>query len=265
MLRSDERRGRKKKLCFYTCFFGPNGLDCDVINTIPSRKYDCFYLTNNTQTYERLQSTEWISVFLPIPIKENNNLNAFDSKFFKACPHLIKELENYEYTVYIDSKSVLVNESLLIQLINKYSHAPILMIPHRWWPCIHKAVIFEFSQSLQQDRYVQEKQKILDYINNKIEKGYSLSLPMHYETGFIVRKNHHDLIIKLNEAWYREIVQCGIQCQISFFFVQQMFPNTVQSLTYPLDPLIVSDPSSLNKKITRKMKDGFCFWHVTDP
>ena len=131
------------------------------------------------------------------------------------------------------------------------------MIPHRWWPSIDQAVVYEFQKSMEQERYVKEKERIMNYINNKKEEGYDLTLPMHYETGFIVRKQHDDKVIRLNETWLSEIIKCGIQCQISFFIVQQICKGTVTSLASPLDRFIIT----FEKIYKKQTKHGFIVWH----
>jgi len=46
-------------------------------------------------------------------------------------------------------------------------------------------------------------------------------------TGFILRKNS-DMTNKINEIWFEHIKQCGIECQISFFFIYQMYKEFME-------------------------------------
>ena len=41
----------------------------------------------------------------------------------------------------------------------------------------------------------------------------------------------HDKINELNNTWYQHIEECGIQDQISFFFVKQLFNDDILSFT----------------------------------
>ena len=237
----------------------------NIKNNLPSNVYDCFFFTNNNDTYKNLKNTKWKRVFVPVTVKDNINIDSFDSKFLKACPHLVNELNEYEYTVYIDTGSIIISEDYLLQKIKEKLPHTFMMIPHRWWPTIENAVLLEYEKSMEQERYLNEKNRIVNYINNKINQGYLLTLPMHYETGFIVRKQHDESVILLNETWYEEILKCGIQCQISFFFVQQLCSGTVISLCEPLDPFIITDLNSFNKKITKiKMSNGLIGWIVDE-
>ena len=77
-------------ICFYSCFFGKNDYVSNKINPPPSNEYDFFYYTNNYSTFEQLKNTNWKRRFVPVPVKKDTNINCFDSKFLKSCPHLIK-------------------------------------------------------------------------------------------------------------------------------------------------------------------------------
>ena len=251
-------------LCYYSCYFGPSESFSNVIGNVPSKRYDCYYFTNNLSTYDRLENTEWKRVFVPVPVKNDSNLDTLDSKLLKSCPHRVKELQGYDYSVYIDTRSILLSEESILRFIIK-NPRPIVMIPHRWWPEAQNAVVVEYYKSLDQERYMKDKEKIDRYLNNKLNEGYSLTLPMHYETGFIVRNQKDVSVKKFNETWYNEILKCGIQCQISFFFVQQMCPDMVQSICEPLDPLIVVDKNTFDNNYSvhkHRMDGGFIRWDL---
>ena len=112
---------------------------------------------------------------------------------------------------------------------------------------------------------MKEKEKMEVYLDTKLREGYSLNVPMHYETGFIVRNQTDARVRRLNEAWYDEILRCGIQCQMSFFFVQQMFREMVENLCEPLDPLIVIDQNTFEKKLRvqkYEIDGGFIAWDL---
>ena len=250
-------------LCYYSCYFGPNRSESNVIKNIPSKIYDCYYFTNNIDTYRQLKETDWKSIFGSGVCKNDIKYDTYDSKFLKCCPHFVNELNRYKFTVYIDTKLILINEEYLISFIKQNeSTIQVAMLPHPWWPSIDQAVIYEFQKSMEQEKYVQDNERIMNYINNKKEEGYNLTLPMHYMTGFIIRKQHDDNVVRLNETWHSEIIKCGIQCQISFFFVQQICKGTVTSLVSPLDRFIVTFEKCFNKVVIKKeTENGFILWH----
>ena len=247
-------------ICFYSCFFGENDSVSNKIYPTPSDIYDCFYYTNNPDTFEQLQDTNWKRRFVPVSIKKDTNINCFDSKLLKACPHFIDELNTYEYTVYMDTSLTLcITVQELIQIIEQKQECVMMMLPHRFWPRPINPIAIEYHKSMEMPRYLCEQKQILDYINEKLQNNYSLHIPIHFETGFIVRKQQHPLTIKINNAWYNEICKCGTQCQISFAFTQQMFPNTILPLNEPLDTFIVVQ-EGYGKNVNKIEKDGFILW-----
>ena len=251
-------------LCFYTYYFGPNEHESNVIHEVPSENCDCYFFTNNIETYKRLDNTAWKRRFVPVSFKNDEISNCLDTKLLKTCPHLIDELNVYDYTVHMDSKQIIViSVDRLKEIIQQHHQCPILMLPHRWWPNIHNAVLEEFNRSMQYaERYRIQELKMKTYIEKKAQT-FPLSVPIHYETGFIVRKQKDPTVIQLNEKWYDEIMECGIQCQISFFFIQQMFPNIVFPIRHPLDPLIVVHENYKNKTIEKELtKDGYVLWKM---
>ena len=86
----------------------------------------------------------------------------------------------------------------------------------------------EFNESLKQERYKLEKIKYENYIYKQMIYGLTdyMSNSNHYTTHLIIRKNN-DIIRELNSKWYEHIQECGIECQISFYFIQQIYKNFI--------------------------------------
>ena len=249
-----------KLICFYSCFFGPTEAECNIINAVPSTEHDCYYYTNNYDTYKKLKATLWKPRFVPVCIKRDENINCFDSKLMKSCPHFIDELNEYEYTVYLDTSLMLnITVDELLKIIET-KDKPMLLVPHRFWPLAKDAITVEYAKSMEMSRYTREKDRIVSYIHKKMQNSFSLSVPVHFETGFIIRKQNDPLTKEINEKWYEEIGECGIQCQISFGFVQQMFPERISPLNEPLDPFIVVQENYKNRTIQKIQHEGFTFW-----
>jgi len=212
---------RRKKVAVYTCFFGSDDNGAFVINE-PELKYDCYYFTNNKKMIEKLKSSKWKGIYVDIPIKNNLTLDSFDSKKLKACPHYFDILNKYDITIYMDSKLKLKkNIYKLIEDFDKSNYS--YVIPKH--PFLHD-VWGEYNECLSQPRYEIEKDKYKKYIEKNLEKGYKNKLDYHYTTCFIIRKNDKKTN-EINDRWYENIIECGIECQISFFFIQQMFNNFI--------------------------------------
>jgi len=74
-----------------------------------------------------------------------------------------------------------------------------------------------------QQRYLVEYDQYVKYIEKQLSSGLSETTGYHCACGFLVRNMKHPVIKELNETWYQHIEECGIQDQISFFFVKQLF------------------------------------------
>jgi hypothetical protein len=220
------------KIAFYTCFFGEDSNERNKIPPCPSKTHDCFFYTNNSNTYARLENTEWNAVFVNIPVKNNLTADAMDAKHLKACPYMYPELNAYDATCYFDS-ALTVNTYDVIELAEKtftYSNYEVIIARHPFisatWPPSARS---EFKNAMLQPRYEVEREKYEKYMAEQIQSGLLEEDDIHYATGFIVRKNNMEMR-KMGEVWYRHILACGIECQISFFFVQQMFKGKIYGI-----------------------------------
>jgi hypothetical protein len=223
------------RFVFYSCFFGGNSNERNNIPKCPSTTHDCFFFTNNAITYSALEKTGWKGVYLGdrIPAKEDPVKSAMDAKHLKACPYMYKELQPYDATCYLDSSLTITSLADIIKTtdeILKYSNYWMLISRHpfiseTWLPSARS----EFNNAMLQPRYASERDKYEKYMAEQIDSGLLEIDDIHYATGFIIRKNCMETR-KLGEIWYSHIQKCGIECQISFFFVQQMFKGGIYAI-----------------------------------
>lgn len=212
------------KLAFYTCFYGNSNNDAFSIPSLPSTKYDCYYFTNNMTIIERLQGTSWIGVFEPHKKTTDDVLEScMTGKHVKVLPHLYKELCNYDFTCFLDSKLSKVSETFVEDLIERFfvKDGYALLLRHHWF--LGNNVWEEFHESMLQHRYLVHYDRYFNYIEKQLSSGLSETTAYHCACGFLVRNMKHPAINELNEMWYQHIEECGIQDQISFFFVKQFF------------------------------------------
>jgi len=152
-------------------------------------------------------------------------------KHLKANPHLYKELNKYKYLCYLDSKLAKLNEDFIEKLIiNKFINENYAIILRQHW-FLDNNVWSEFNESMFQERYKHEKDKYLKYIDSQLKKGFKEITDIHCATGLIIRNMKHKKIKDINNTWYSHIQECGIQCQISFFFVKQLFEGYYYGFT----------------------------------
>lgn len=219
------------KIAFYTCFFGADSNERNKIPTCP-KPGDSFFFTNNPNTYAHLENTQWTRIFVDIPVKNNLTQDAMDAKHLKACPYMYPVLNGYDATCYFDS-ALTVCVAEVIELATRaftYSNYDMLIARHpfisaTWLPSARS----EFGNAMLQPRYAAERDKYEKYMTEQIQSGLLETDDIHFATGFIVRKNNIEMR-KLGDVWYRHILACGIECQISFFFVQQMFKGKIYGI-----------------------------------
>lgn len=227
-------------LAFYSCFYGSNNNPSFIIPELPSLKYNCYFYTNNTQLFENLKKTEWIGIFDNNPTNDDLIESCMVGKHVKTSPHEYKELQDYDYTCFLDSKLQKVNELFVEDFIKDFFIKKDYALLLREHTFIHNNIWNEFKISMKQKRYVIENEKYKKYINKQINNGLKESTKTHCMCGFLIRNMRHYKIKEINNKWYEHIQECGIQDQISFFFVKQLFDEHILSFkNNPFMPNIV--------------------------
>ena len=224
------------ELAFYTVFFGSNQNVACRIPPLPSEKYDCYYYTNNSNIYNKLADTKWKRIFINKPTTDDQIESCLAAKEVKVKPHIFLELEKYDFTCYLDTKLRKLSIPLIEDLILKYmiNNTYAFLLRKHWF--IEDSIWREYEESFKQHRYCLEKTRYHSYITKNIESGLAAITPYHCACGLIIRRMNHSKIKELNETWYDHILQCGIQDQISFFFVKQLFYDVVHAFTE--DPFV---------------------------
>jgi hypothetical protein len=220
-------------LAFYCYFYGSDNNNAFAVPEVPSLKYDCYYYTNNKNMLEKIKDTKWIGIYDDKPTNDDIIEGNMVGKRIKTMPHEFTELNKYDYLCYLDSKLQKVDESFVEQFIHTFfieQNYALLLREH--WHIF--GLQHEFNESMRHERYRLEKDKYIKYIQNQLNNGLSDHTPHHCACGFMIRNMRHPKIVELNTTWYNHIQECGIQDQISFFFVKQLFPDCIYSFTeYP--------------------------------
>jgi hypothetical protein len=176
---------------------------------------------------EKLKSTQWKVIFEDIPTKDDLNESCMVGKAVKACPHKYSSLSGYDYLCFLDSKIANLDETYIETMIKKYfleEHYALILRKH---PAIQPNIAHELRASMWQPRYIKEAARYHDYIKKQNEAGLVNITKIHYACGVLLRNMKHEKIIDLNTAWYDHIQDCGIQDQISFFYVKQLFADVL--------------------------------------
>ena len=152
-------------------------------------------------------------------------------KHIKTMPQKYTELKDYDYLCFLDSKLEKVDEVFVENNIYKYfiQENYALLLRKHWF--INNNVWNEYNESMYQHRYKIQNEQYQTYIRNQVNSGLSETVENHCACGFLIRNMKHEKIIEINNTWYQHILMCGIQDQISLFFVKQLFTDFIYPLT----------------------------------
>ena len=222
----------KKHLAFYTCFYGTDNNSSFKIPELPSLEYDCYYFSNNKNLLEQVKSTKWKGIYDDKPVSEDAIESCSKGKHVKVVPQDFEVLKNYDYTCFLDSKLDKVSESFVEDFIDKYFVEQDYALLLRKHTFIDENIWSEFNESMKQDRYAKQKDQYETYIHNQIsDNGLSETTDVHCQCGFLIRNMKHPKMNELNNTWFSHIKECGIQDQISFFFVKQLYTDLIHPFT----------------------------------
>jgi hypothetical protein len=218
---------RAADLAFYTVFCGLANDAADTVLRPPSARHPCFYYSNCASTLARAASRGWIAIDVSseCPPWDDEVMSASQAKPFKAAPHRRAELRRYAFTVYIDSKRTVSVSGVgtAIDKLVKNKHA-LLVKQH---PSADVAVHQEFAHAMTLPRYASQRHKIVAYVGAMFELPGMSNALVNVWTTLVVRDMRHPRCEEIGETWMRHIERCGIECQISFFFVRQLFADSV--------------------------------------
>lgn len=195
--------------------------------TFCARRYDdypAYFITNNREVLPVAQANGWIPLLLEgMEPSDDPIVSATQAKLAKAMPHRFEPLSQYDFLFYTDDKYKL-QETILPGLAAsmRANRSPMAMKLHPW---LKPNVLLEYTESLGQKRYFDQRGMMIEYISSQLMAGLKVQTDRHFTTNCILRDMRHPEIAALNETWYQHIQACGIECQVSFFFVAQLFAN----------------------------------------
>jgi hypothetical protein len=195
--------------------------------TFCARSYDnypAYFITNNAEVLPIAEAHGWIPLLMTGMEPSNDPIvSATQAKVAKALPHRFDVLSQYDFLFYTDDKYKLA-ESILPGLAAsmRANDSPIAMKLHPW---LKPNVLLEYTESLGQKRYIDQRYMMIEYMSAQLNAGLKVETDRLFTTNCILRDMRHPEIAIINETWYRHIQACGIECQVSFFFVAQMFKN----------------------------------------
>lgn len=216
----NEHRNGTKEFAVYSMFFGNS--NAKTFNKADiDHHFDHFFISNNPQILKIATDRGWHPIYLDLPISANRVLSAQQSKIPKALPHLFPALHHYDSLLYVDDKIAFSASKMhqLSQTLIQQNQA--LMI--REHPSLTHNILNELAVAMIQPRYQAQRDQMVAYIDAQIKNGLQLRVEHLFWTSAILRNMRHSETYLINEDWYNAILDCGIECQITFDFVAQKY------------------------------------------
>jgi hypothetical protein len=211
---------REGYFAIYSAYFGSSN-NKTFNTTRVANECAHYFLSNNDDVLRCAERAGWIPLFVNLPVSANKVESAQQSKVAKAVPHIFPALLNHRFLAYVDDKLTFnvgkFTEMTQTMVIGEYSF---LIREH---PSLRGNVLNEFAASMIQPRYQAQRDQTVEYIDRQLKSGLQLKVDKLYWTSALLRDMHHPDTVKINEAWYEDILDCGIECQISFDFIAQRF------------------------------------------
>jgi hypothetical protein len=208
----------------YSTFCGP-AEHCALGERITETDWPHVFLSNNETVLRRAEKAGWRPVALDFRVSDNPLLSAHQAKVAKALPHLFPSLMAAHTTVYHDDKLVLDYAKLAALTGAPESRDAAVRLPLH--PFLGGNVLLELTEAMLQPRYFAQRTSMIRFITDRIAEGDRLGGVPLFATGIMIRDMTDPRTRDINEAWYKAILECGIECQIAFAFVAQRFEGIV--------------------------------------
>ena len=213
------------RLVYWTIYCGPNNGNGYTVGPKPSEVYDCYFFSNNENILEVAKQNGYKTKALPLNIENDIRKDCWQSRIYKIQSHKLKELDNYDYNCYYDSKRN-INTSLIEQFID-YNVDKVMAI--RRHP--HQFNVFEdFTVSMLQERYRKDSEIYAQMLKENCGVPGLRLRNEHVENSVIVRKKCMEST-EINNYWYGMCEKyCGVQDQLSSGIVFHKYRNRMELL-----------------------------------
>ena len=216
----NEQMNGVKEFAVYSSFFGSSNTKTFKKYDI-DRRFDHFFISNNQQILGMATNKGWHPIYLDLPVSANRVLSAQQSKIPKALPHLFPALNHYDSLLYVDDKiSFNAYKMYLLSQILIQDNKALMIREH---PSLTHNILNELAVAMIQPRYQAQRDQMVAYIDAQIKTGLQLRVEHLFWTSAILRNTRHSDTYLINEDWYKAILDCGIECQITFDFVAQKY------------------------------------------
>lgn len=215
------------KIAIVTAYIGKTSTgDSPILIPPKIKKFDCYFISNNPTVLKKAKKKDWIPVKVDHPLldasksTENFIQNTYYGKEGKLFPQNFVQ-KKYDILIWMDNKLRLNIKELQHYLAENHSQLNALTL-HKH-PFIQN-IEEEFNKSIEyQERYQSQKSKYHNYIEKQLTKNLSKHNSLHFQCGLIIYNMTHPKTTVIQTEWMNHINECGIQDQISFNFIAQLY------------------------------------------
>lgn len=217
----------QKECVVVTAWFGENHHFDEKIG-LSNKKCDFIAYTDSDRFSKAAKVNGWSVIRTSFNSTTDKTVSVMDAKIYKMQPHRLPDIaDKYKIVVWVDSKMSQIDNERIDELL-KESNAGILL--HQNFCCGGEKndVMDEFKVSLEQSRYVLQKEKMITFISNMISMGFDQISSRFSNNGIIIFRINRPEVKEILNTWYRIVKKTGIyQDQISWHFVQQMYGDLI--------------------------------------
>lgn len=146
----------------------------------------------------------------PLDSRSKKYSDRINSRFYKCNPHLLKELKEYDYTIWIDG-NLNINKSIKTIFNGFKKGFKIACRPHFARNCIYQEAVAVKNFHLEDPYRVDA---LVNYLRNA---GYPSGNGLH-EAGFLIRKNCSE-VNDFNNVWFYLLLLFTQRDQLLFDYV----------------------------------------------
>ena len=213
-------------LAFVTGYIGQDRGGQARIPTVP-RAGHSYFITNLSDVAQAALAKGWI----PIMNMCENTATYIDStqasKPLKVFPQQFVSRvskQAYRFMVWYDNKFD-VNVAGVSDAVAQWNPNHALLMHRHPFLCCGADV--ELKESMKHHRYKLQEKQYVKYMEEEARAGFPAHGERHFQCGFLLYRLDHPDCAKIQNMWMAHIKRCGIECQISMYYVAQRFPDSI--------------------------------------
>lgn len=221
-------------LAFVTGYIGQAG-DKGRIPTVPLAGHS-YLITNLSEVAQAALEKGWTPIMNTCENTSTEIARTQASKPLKVFPQqFVSRVSHkaYKYMVWFDNKFD-VNVAGVNDAVAQWNPAHALILHRHPFLCgtdLACGADVELKESLLQHRYQLQEKQYVKYMEEEARAGFPTHGERHFQSGFLLYCLDHPDCAKIQRTWMAHIERCGIQCQISMYYVAQRFPDSIGEFT----------------------------------